>query len=304
MTVPLPWERVLWRGRSAYALGARYLVTDFRIVRHSGADVAELAHHDVGEVHCTRSRLDRLLGTTTVVALPRDPRNPSIALRGITRGPQLAALIDLLAGAPDATVDPDEAVRSTLAWDLRPEPRVSIEAIIGVMVVLVAIAAAAVALHRRPAPAPYAADDPIYPSGRKADRATIVRFMQAQVMPWARVALAPIVDGADRVTCDTCHGREAAGRAWQMPAVAALPAPDVRVRGWEQYSNGMDAQMRNAIYGYLAESDKQAKATYMREVVLPGMARLLRRPPYDFTKTYGYNRSRGAFGCYHCHRVK
>jgi hypothetical protein len=61
--------------------------------------------------------------------------------------------------------------------------------------------------------------------------------------------------------------------------------------------------MRNAIYGYLAESGKQAKAAYMREVVLPGMAGLLHRPPYDFTRPYEYNRSRLAFGCYHCHLV-
>jgi hypothetical protein len=66
----------------------------------------------------------------------------------------------------------------------------------------------------------------------------------------------------------------------------------------------MDAQMRNAIYGYLAEPDKQARATYMREVVMPGMARLLRRQPYDFANSYAYNRQRAAFGCYHCHRVK
>jgi len=65
----------------------------------------------------------------------------------------------------------------------------------------------------------------------------------------------------------------------------------------------MDAQMRNAIYGYVAESDKQKKAAYMREVVMPGMAHLLRRQPYDFTKPYGYNRQRAAFGCYHCHKV-
>jgi len=62
--------------------------------------------------------------------------------------------------------------------------------------------------------------------------------------------------------------------------------------------------MRNAIYGYIAESEKQARATYMREFVMPGMARLLARPAYDFTQTYDYNRSRHAFGCYHCHRVK
>jgi len=89
-----------------------------------------------------------------------------------------------------------------------------------------------------------------------------------------------------------------------MPAIAALPEPEVRDRGWERYSTAMDAQMRNAIYGYIAESDKQARAAYMREFVMPGMARLLERPAYDFTKTYEFNRSRHAFGCYHCHRVK
>src|SRR6202008_2120748 len=71
-------------------------------------------------------------------------------------------------------------------------------------------------------------------------------------------------------------------REGQMPAVAALPQPDVKERGWEAYGGGMDAQMRNAIYGYLADSEKQTKAGYMREVVMPGMARLLRRPAYDF----------------------
>ena len=89
-----------------------------------------------------------------------------------------------------------------------------------------------------------------------------------------------------------------------MPAVVALPEPHFKQLGWEHYSGGMDAQMRNAIYGYLAESDNQARAAYMREVVMPGMARLLHRPPYDFTKSYEYNRSRVAFGCYHCHRVQ
>jgi hypothetical protein len=89
-----------------------------------------------------------------------------------------------------------------------------------------------------------------------------------------------------------------------MPAVAALPQPEVKDAGWERYSATMDAQMRNAIYGYVAESEKQHRAGYMREVVMPGMARLLHRPSYDFTRTYAYNRSQLAFGCYHCHRVK
>jgi hypothetical protein len=89
-----------------------------------------------------------------------------------------------------------------------------------------------------------------------------------------------------------------------MPSVAALPQPAVKTHGWENYGGAMDAQMRNAIYGYIAESDKQEKAAYMREVVVPGMSRLLRRPAYDFTQPYEYNRERGALGCYHCHRVK
>ena len=38
--------------------------------------------------------------------------------------------------------------------------------------------------------------------------------------------------------------------------------------------------------------------------VMPGMARILRRPPYDFTRPYAENRARNAIGCYHCHRVK
>src|SRR5581483_12037147 len=102
---------------------------------------------------------------------------------------------------------------------------------------------------------------------------------------------------------ETCHGRDAEAHGWRMPGVAALPLPEVNDRGWERYGGPMDAQMRNAIYGYVAESDKQKKAAYMREVVMPGMAHLLRRQPYDFTKPYGYNRQRAAFGCYHCHKV-
>jgi hypothetical protein len=91
-----------------------------------------------------------------------------------------------------------------------------------------------------------------------------------------------------------------------MPAVPALPRLDVRSRGWEIYnseSGRLDAQMRNAIYGYAADPGKQTRAAYMREIVVPGMARLLHRAAYDFTKAYDYNRSRHAIGCYHCHRV-
>jgi hypothetical protein len=128
--------------------------------------------------------------------------------------------------------------------------------------------------------------------------------MERSVMPWARETIGRIKGGPDRVTCETCHGDDAESRDWQMPAVAALPQPDLRDRGWENYGGRMDAQMRNAIYGYLADSEKQSKAAYMREVVMPGMARLLHRPAYDFTQPYDENRSRHALGCYHCHKVK
>ena len=123
-------------------------------------------------------------------------------------------------------------------------------------------------------------------------------------MPWARAALAPIVGGADRVTCETCHGarRPHAALAHAGGRRAADAGRQRCAAG--KGSGGMDAQMRNAIYGYIAESDKQAKAAYMREVVMPGMARCSTVRPYDFTRPYDYNRSRLAFGCYHCHQVK
>jgi len=115
--------------------------------------------------------------------------------------------------------------------------------------------------------------------------------------------LGPIVGHPDKVTCFTCHGRDAEAREWRMPAVRALPEPDLRLAGMERYASLVDSQLRNAVYGYLAEDSKQQRAAYMRGVVMPEMARLLHRPPYDFTKTYDYNRARVAFGCYHCHMV-
>ena len=224
-------------------------------------------------------------------------------LGGVRRGAQLAALIELLAGDPHALLDP-ESVRAAMAWEPRASSAGAREAVAALAAVLVAAVAVVIGLHGTPDTIRYQPDDPIYPSGQKRDRETIVRFMNAEVLPWARGVLGPLKGGPEQVTCQTCHGKDGESRGWQMPAVAALPVPDVRVGGWEIYSSFMDAQMRNAIYGYLADSDKQAEATYMREVVMPGMSRLLHRPAYDFTQSYAYNRSRLAFGCYHCHRVK
>jgi hypothetical protein len=298
--IPLAWERRLWSGRS---LGERYILTDLRLVRVRRGRVDELAIHDIGEVQRTESRLKRRLGVSTVIVQARDGRRPPLILRRVRRGAQLAALVEFLAGDPHAAIDV-AAVRAALDWEPRLAPARTREAFAGLAAVAIAIFAVAIGLHGKAGTVAYPADDAIYPSGQKKTRADIVWFMEREVMPWARVALAPIKGGSDRIACETCHGAGAAARGWKMPAVAALPQPDVRDRGWETYGGRMDAQMRNAIYGYIAESDKQAKAAYMREVVMPGMARLLHRPAYDFTRTYEYNRTRLAFGCYHCHMVK
>ena len=68
-------------------------------------------------------------------------------------------------------------------------------------------------LHSQTAAAVYAPDDAIAPNGEKRGTADIVRFMERDVMPWARQTLRRLKGGADRVTCDTCHGPLPAARA-------------------------------------------------------------------------------------------
>ena len=301
MEVPLPWERRLCHGGASWLRCARYVLTEFRLVLVDGKRSDEIAIHDVGEVHRARSWFDRLAGTSTLTVQRRGRGRPPFVLHGIRRGAQVAALLELLASDPYAPLDA-HAIRAALSG----EPRTAGHgryAIAGLTAALAAVFGAAIGLGGSSPTIAYPSDDAVYPNGRKRDREEIVRFMETAVMPWARTTLAPIVGGADRVTCATCHGGNALARDWRMPAVAVLPEPQFKQAGWEHYSLGMDAQLRNAIYGYLAESDKQTTATYMREVVMPGMARLLQRPPYDFTRPYDYNRRRFAFGCYHCHRV-
>jgi hypothetical protein len=304
MEVPLPWERLLWRGRSAMSRGEEYALTDFRLVLIAGDRSDEIALQDIGEVRRTESLLDRLLGVSTIVVEPRRRLRTPFTLRRIRHGDQLAALIELVAGDPQASLDP-KSVAEALLW----KPKVSrgySELLPAAAIVVVGILAVAIGVRGKSSSSRirYSPDDAIYPNGEKRDHAAVMAMMENEVMPWARDALGPIKGGRDHVTCETCHGVDPAARDWRMPGVAALPKPDLADRGWETYSAGMDAQMRNAIYGYLSESDNQAKAAYMREVVLPGMARLLHRPAYDFTKTYDYNRIQNAFGCYHCHRVR
>jgi hypothetical protein len=303
--IPLPWERLLWSGRSAFPLRTRerYSLTDFRIIRQTGGAFDDLVLHDIGDVVCIQSGFESIIGLSTIVIRPRDPRRRPLALRGVRRGAQLAALLELLSGEPTATLD-SGAVDAALAWTPQRTLVGVGKAVSAVAVVVIAVFAIVAALHGTSAPtASYAPDDSIYPGGHKRDRASIVRYMQDDIMPWARSTFGPLTGGSDQVTCETCHGGTPDARGWQMPAVAALPQPAIREQGWVQYGGPMDAQIRNAIYGYLAQPDKQTTATYMREIVMPGMARLLHRPPYDFTRPYAYNRSRLAFGCYHCHRV-
>ena len=307
MEAPLPWERVLWTGRplriGRRLRGERYLLTDFRLVRIVGASVDELVLHDIGDVQRHETGFDRLVSASTLVVRPRRRDLSPIVLSGIRPGPQLAALLELLSGDPHAVTDAD-AVQAALAWNPQGPTGIPRQAVAAFAAVLVAMVAVIVSPHGKAAPIAYAADDAIEPNGVKKSQAEIVRFMETDVMPWARATLGRIKGGPERVSCQTCHGARPERRVWEMPSVAALPLPDVRERGWEIYNGRMDAQMRNAIYGYIAESDNQAKAAFMREAVVPGMARLLHRPPYDFTRTYEYNRARHALGCYHCHRVK
>jgi hypothetical protein len=301
---PLPWERLLWTGRSLLPPRTRYGLTDLRLVRIARRHEDELAIYDFGSVHTSRSRVDRLLHTSTLTVRARDDRRPPFVLRHVRRGAEIGAVLELLASEPHQTLDAD-AIRSALLWQPSERTDRSREWIVGAAALLVALTVVVIGLHGQiRTPIAYPVNDAIVPGGIKRDREQIVRFMETAVMPWAKTALAPIVGGEDRVTCTTCHGTSPPDRGWKMPAVAALPSPVVRDLGWERYGGEMDAQMRNAIYGYAAQSDKQSKASYMREVVMPGMAQLLHRPAYDFTRTYEYNRIHLAFGCYHCHRVQ
>ena len=307
VNIALPWERLLWSGRPVFPLlpRERYILTDFRVVRVAGTQIEELLLRDVGEIlHRESNRLIRL---STLIVHPRAGRRPPIVLRRVRHGPQLAALLEWLSGDPGErgpSLDA-KAIAAAMAWKPRETTRAFAKAVAGLAAAVVAVFGVAIGLHGTSAPlASYSPDDRIYPGGQKRTRAEIMRYMEEEIMPWARATLGPLKGGSHRITCETCHGRNPAARDWRMPAVAALPRPDVKDAGWEHYGGPMDAQIRNAIYGYIAESDKQAKAAYMRELVMPGMAQLLHRPVYDFTRPYAFNRSRQAFGCYHCHRVK
>ena len=311
--IPLAWERLLWSGRPS-RLGRltkpreRYYLTDFRaVVTRGRRTVAELAFHDLAWVDLRHTWADRLRDTSTLVLVPRN-RGGAVTFAGVPQGPQLALIVELLATDPSTF----ESERSLVTAALGRHPtrlfghgraRSVAVAAGAILAVMTGFGAVVFTGHDGPAPIEYPADDAIYPAGRKRTRPEIMAFMEREVMPFAREALGPLVGGGDQVTCGTCHGPDAAARGWRMPAVSAVPRPELRQAALERNPSSVDAQMRNAVYGYIATNHKQHDMAYMRGVVMPGMARLLGRPPYDFTRNYAYNRERFAFGCYHCHQV-
>jgi hypothetical protein len=271
------------------------------VVRRRSALLHEIALDDIAAVRLEQSWRQRLAATSNVRVTSRRPGR-SLLLRDIRHGPQLALILQLLAS--DHRCVDQEFVRAALSADASPlmRPNHAVVAVATVLFVLVFVVAG-IAHRTTLAPITYGAGDPIAPNGHRRPLPDIVAFMERDVMPFARRALAPVVGGADKVTCETCHGDDAEERHWQMPGVRALPEPVLRLAGMERAGFWLDPQLRNAVYGYLAEEDKLPTAAYMRGIVMPGMAAVLHRPPYDFTRTYGYNRARVAVGCYHCHLV-
>jgi len=185
------------------ARGARYFLTDVRLVRIDGDRIAELALDESGDIHRSHARFDRLTRTSTITVQSRRSSR-SLVLHGVRKGAQLAAVLELLAGEAPSTFDAD-GVRAALAWTPRIADSGIREAAAGLVVVVIAVFGVVIGLHGKAAPESYSADDPIAPNGKKRSQAEIVRFMQTEVMPWARVALAPIKGGPDRITCETCH---------------------------------------------------------------------------------------------------
>jgi cytochrome c553 len=281
----------------------QYYVTDFRVIVEAASGVEEIAAHDITLVDLTCSRSQRPFGTSTLTVASRRDSDPRLVFRDIRHGPQLALVVQLLASERHI----DETLLRDAAGKGASDPFHPGRSVRMIALTLGAASAlgAVVMGHGSPAsPIAFPADDAIAPGGHKRTHDEIVLFMEREVMPFARRALGPIVGGADRVTCATCHGKDGAERKWEMPGVKALPDPELREAGLEKGGGKLDPQIRNAIYGYLADEDKQGTMGYMRSVVMPGMARLLNRPAYDFTRSYDYNRTHAAIGCYHCHRIK
>jgi hypothetical protein len=291
---PLPFEQVRWRTR-------RFALSDFRfVVLHGGRVAGEIAIHDIGRIYVEASIVERVTGIGTLVVHSARCGDADMRLRRICAARRQALKLDVLIADARGLPPSDDvaALPISSVWSVPTSLRLQ-AVLAGPVAVLLTLVVIGIGLSGHAVPVAYPADDAVRPAGVRRPTAEIVGYMEREVMPWARDALAPIV-GRHRVTCYTCHGANGDSRGWAMPAVRALPEPDVRAMA---QAAGSDAEVRNALHGYLAEGDNQAVAAYMRGIVMPGMAKLLRRPAYDFAQTYEYNRSRAAFGCYHCHQV-
>jgi mono/diheme cytochrome c family protein len=291
---PLPFEQIRWRS-------ARFALTDFRFVAlQGGRATRDIAIHDIETIDVDPSIVERLTGIGTLVARSAAADDGEIRIPRVRAARREALRLSLLVAETRGLPPPDDVARLPLSLFWRMPASLPLQVIAaGPVVVVLTLLVIGIGLSGHTVPIAYPPDDAIRPAGVRRPTAEILAFMERDVMPWARDALAPVV-GRNRVSCATCHGDGAEARGWAMPGVRALPEPAVRAMA---EAAGSDAQVRNALHGYLAEGDNQGVAAYMRGVIVPGMARLLRRPAYDFAQTYEYNRARAAFGCYHCHRV-
>src|SRR5215813_11818095 len=197
--VLLPWERLLWSSRPwqlrARVGGERYFLTDFRLLRLTSDTLTEVALDDISDIQRTETTVEHILGTSTIAVHAACCDRP-LLLRSVRRGSQLAALLELLAGDPRAPRDAD-AVQAALAWEPRQPAFDLRSALGGLIAVLAAIFAVAIGLHGKTVTATFADDDAISPNGEKRDEAEIIRFMETEVMPWARAALGRLKGGPD-----------------------------------------------------------------------------------------------------------
>ena len=241
--VLLPWERLLWSSRpwrlSRCLAGERYLLTDFRllrIVRDAGARTRARRHRrDPAHGIPRRSPARR----------PRRSRSSRAAIGDAVR---------LTGGPPRRRSSPrcsncwpairarramPDAVRAALAW----EPRTPVAR----------SARRARRLRRRAdrdrrcSPSActarrramtYAADDALAPNGEKREpgRDHRVHGNRGDAVG-ARDASAVSRAARSRHVRDLPRRRPPVARGWRMPAVAALPQPDVRDRGVGKLSN-------------------------------------------------------------------
>ena len=79
---------------------------------------------------------------------------------------------------------------------------------------------------------------------------------------------------------------------------------NVRARRMAYSTSPILPRLHNAVVGDASDNDSAPTAEYMRRVVLLAMSARLNRTVYDRSRPCKDNRTRSAFGCYHCHRLK